>query len=102
MPIYNKYGRVAQNRDIREMLGLSLTAHLPANGVPLIYIQGWRVWVEPLKPLAPGKLHTSKPHRIRAMCPRCKLEVSAGRTGQHLCLDQLARYKKTGKVNKYR
>lgn len=85
MPIMNKWGRVAHNRDIREILGLSQTAHLPTEGGYYTHYQGWTLWINPLYPLAPGKLHTSKPHRIMAKCPDCDTVVSAGRTGQHKC-----------------
>jgi hypothetical protein len=81
----------AHHSDVREMLGLSPKAKLPKNGLPAREVQGITVWVEPAAPAVyaykpgfyvPRKVKSST-HRVRALCPQCGQEVSAGRLHQH-------------------
>lgn len=95
-------------RVILEGLGIKPTAHLPLSGadakVVSLTIRGTvypavAVWVAP----SPGaqmrfrgatlrKIHSAK-HRVRARCPLCARELSAGRLHQHVgtvaCLGNL-------------
>lgn len=63
------------------LLGLPLKAKLPAEGMPEREVQGVVLWVAPL--VADRK--TVRGHRVRARCPHCAKEMSAGRLFQHVC-----------------
>lgn len=90
--IKNKWGRNAQSHEIKAMLGLGTKAKLPVAGMSRRFLEGQtdtgklvavNVWVAPLKPR--GERTSAREHRVRAQCPFCNVEVSAGRLFQHVC-----------------
>lgn len=72
--------RNAHSHHVKEMFGLRPEQKWPSEGLPARTIQGIVVWVEPLL-LGRGKMH-----RVRALCPQCQHEMSAGRLHQHVCV----------------
>lgn len=70
----------AHSHHVLPMLGLKPGAHLPRDGMPPREIQGIVVWVEPVQEEDTG---FGAPHRVRAKCPACGKEMSAGRLPQH-------------------
>ena len=76
---------------MRELLGMGRTEKLPEVGLPPRQVQGITVWVAPFVPKTgvnrwSGKtvrVKSSK-HRVRALCPVCQKEFSAGRLFQHM------------------
>lgn len=66
------------------LFGLNPKQKWPAEGLPARTINGIKIWVNPLQGEKPnhGKRHT---HRVRAKCPYCGQEMSAGRINQHRC-----------------
>jgi hypothetical protein len=90
--ILNKYGRNAQSHHLKPLLGLTVEQKLPNAGLepqflnaavayndkPIEQYVKVKVWIAPLKA---GR----KVHRVRAQCPWCHKEVSAGRLFQHTC-----------------
>lgn len=74
----------AQSSDVRELLGLGRQGKLPAEGMPTMMIQGVEVYVLPVG--SPGlNPKATRPHRVRAVCPKCSYHMSAGRLFQHKC-----------------
>lgn len=63
-------------------LGLNPNAHLPANGVAPRFIDGVKVWIDPLE-LFSG--HRRCRHRVMCACPHCGRHMSAARLFQHKC-----------------
>ena len=80
--ITNRWGRNAQSRDIREMLGLGDKDKLPVEGMDARIVQGVKIWVTPLVGFSKRKRST---HRVLAECPECGKHLSAGRLHQHKC-----------------
>lgn len=78
-PIPGKYTTSAQHYDIKELLGLEPTSKLPRKGTPPVLVDGWLIWVEPVRECTRGKVH-----RALAQCPTCYKVFSAGRIGQHV------------------
>lgn len=74
-------GWTAHSHHVKAMLGLDVDAHLPAAGLAPQILQGIKVWVAPLDP---ARSHR-RVHRVRAECPDCQKEMSAGRLHQHVC-----------------
>lgn len=79
--IRDSWGRNAQSSELKTMLGLDPKAKLPADGMPAQEIQGYTVYIRPLD----AKSSARRVHRVRAICPRCKKDLSAGRLHQHTC-----------------
>lgn len=78
-PILDEYGHVAHNSTVKRLLGLSPRQHIPLTAVaPVTVNNGWRLYV-----VALGE-NGRRFHRVRAVCPYCNLDISAGRTGQHV------------------
>lgn len=70
----------AQSAEIKAKLGLSEHASLPVNGMSPRLVDGYILYVLPLNPL---QRTYHRPHRVRAICPVCDKDISAGRIGQH-------------------
>lgn len=86
--IHDSHGWNAQSAAMRELLGLSRTAKLPAEGMPIRTIQGVKVWVEPLDTSVPHTWRNKRStHRVKCQCPNpdCGKIMSAGRLFQHVC-----------------
>ncbi len=83
-----KYGHpfLADNEDIKELLGLRPRQKLPKEGIAPRKISGITVWVNPLPERLPGKWRKRSTHRVMAKCPACQREMSVGRLAQHKCL----------------
>lgn len=79
--------RQAHSGEMRTLLGLRYNEKLPVEGMPPRIIQGIKVWVTPLGP-NPTKYKRSN-HRVRAECPTCHRDISAGRLKQHNCKSML-------------
>jgi hypothetical protein len=79
--IVNERGWNVHEWQLKEMLGLSRKAKLPAAGLPEQVVQGVTVWAKPLDP----NRRQRAPHRMMARCPQCGKEMSAGRLFQHVC-----------------
>lgn len=77
----DEHGRHAQTKAIFRLLGLEVSK-LPKEGRPLREIQGILVYVRPY--LDRGDFSKSSEHRVRALCPHCSKDVSAGRLFQHV------------------
>ena len=83
-----RWARPAHSGYVLSLLGVK---RLPEAGMEPRYIQGIKVWVEPLKgerPLSfsPGgqrRFGKRQGHRVMAACPRCSKIMSAGRLPQH-------------------
>lgn len=73
----------AFSHHVNAMLGLSKSAKLPQEGMAPRFIQGIKVWVNPLA-LGPVK-HKRSTHRVMAECPTCGRHLSVGRLRQHKC-----------------
>ena len=71
----------ASSDDMLALLGLDPDKHIPAAGLPPRDIQGITVYV---RPLDPNRNRRRKLHRVRALCPTCGKDVSAGRLFQHV------------------
>lgn len=82
LPGWSQYN--ATSPEMREMLGLAPNAKLPVEGMPPRNIQGWTVYVRPLPPRGDSRRRRCA-HRVRAICPKCRKDISAGRTHQHKC-----------------
>jgi hypothetical protein len=76
MYLKNEHGRTAWAHQVIAMLGLDPKKDLPDAGVKPQTIQGIVIWVEPR---VPGQFKI----RVRACCPVCGREMSAGRLQQH-------------------
>jgi hypothetical protein len=87
--VRDQRGWNAQNPEMLRLLGLPAKAKLPEAGMAPRYIQGIKVWINPIPegPPCPRRLNpgTVRPHRIMAQCPLCAKAVSAGRLFQHVC-----------------
>ncbi len=95
--IMNGWGYNAHSHHMKAILGLSAKAKLPAEGVAPQMISAHvtspsgigegitrvKVWVAPLDPTRSAR----RVHRVRAECPRCLKEMSAGRLFSHVCVD---------------
>lgn len=79
------HNRPLHSDQMKILLGLPPKAKLPAEGMDPCYIQGVRVWVNPLPPHG-NRMHAGF-HRVRAQCPHCGEDMSAGRLNQHVCND---------------
>lgn len=79
--IKDSRGRNAHSSQIKILLGLDQKAKLPKEGMPVREIQGIKVFVAPLDPARSRR----RLHRVRAICPACGMEMSAGRLHQHVC-----------------
>jgi hypothetical protein len=82
--ITGRFGYNAQSDDMRTMLGLPPKAKLPAEGMLPRDIQGFSVYVAPLDPARRRR----RGHRVRAICPRCHVDISAGRVMQHMAVHE--------------
>lgn len=71
----------AQSHGVKILLGLDPDAKLPAEGMAPRLIQGVQIYVRPLDP----KTSRRRVHRVRAICPDCGADISAGRLHQHVC-----------------
>lgn len=67
--------------DIRLRLGIFPNQKLPPGGTFAAIVDGWIVYVRPI-----GKKTRWRrmEHRVRAICPQCDLNISAGRIAQHV------------------
>jgi hypothetical protein len=63
---------------VRQLFGLP-RSNLPREGVLPIVVRGVRLWIEPARGFDVRR------HRVRAECPACGQEMSAGRLHQHVC-----------------
>ncbi len=79
--ITGERGWTAHSHHVKAMLGLNVNAHLPAAGLAPQVIQGIVVYVAPLDPTRSAR----RTHRVRAVCPDCAKDMSAGRLHQHRC-----------------
>lgn len=85
MPIMSKkYPQwVASGTELREMLGLKPSGHLPPEGL-IAEVQGYKVEVvSEAKMEAFYEGYAKKPHRIFAQCKTCRTFIPAGRLQQH-------------------
>lgn len=75
-----------QHNDIYRLLGLSITKHLPRDGLPLRDVQGVPVYVLPKEMAEYQAKQQGKAfvHRVFAVCT-CGQHVPVGRLGQHKC-----------------
>lgn len=71
----------AHSYQMKALLGLGEKAKIPAEGMPARVIQGITVYVLSLVQAKERKVF----HRVRAICPHCAAEMSAGRMHQHKC-----------------
>lgn len=55
----------------------------PVDGAPNADVFGVSVYIRPLAPVNPSR-HRRNAHRVRALCPLCGRDVSAGRLSQHV------------------
>lgn len=72
----------ADSRDMFTLLGVQ-GDHWPDAGVPPLFVQGIRVWVEPIRRREDGR--KSSKHRVKFLCPNCTKTFSVGRMHQHEC-----------------
>lgn len=75
------YTMRAHSQQVNDLLGLGPKGKLPVDGLPPVYIQGIRVWVNPVALARERKQF----HRVRCACPTCNAEVPLGRLAQHKC-----------------
>jgi tRNA(Ile2) C34 agmatinyltransferase TiaS len=74
------YGRHFSG-DMNKFLGLAPKKKLPVEGMPAREVQGVMIYVLSLAEAKERGLF----HRVRAVCPKCGVHMSAGRTHQHKC-----------------
>lgn len=87
-------GHNIHSHHLRTLIGLSDTKHMPAEGMAPVFVDAEqrngktliayvkvKVWLDPLKPVR----NKERGHRMRAQCPFCLANVSAGRLFQHRC-----------------
>jgi hypothetical protein len=93
LAIRNSHGHAAHSWAIKEHLGLRSEAKIPVDGMPRREIQGVTVYVVPLlgeakkdSSWAFSRAYRRCKHRVRAICPVCQKDLSAGRLNQHLQL----------------
>lgn len=79
--IRTERGWNAHSNDMKRFFGLDPKKKWPANGMAAITIQGVPVFVISLAQAKERKVF----HRVRANCPACNMEMSAGRLHQHVC-----------------
>jgi hypothetical protein len=80
--ILNEYGYNVFSNELRQLLGLPDKAKLPAEGLPARTVQGITIFVRPAPPSR--GIRGGGKHRVRAICPECSKDVSAGRLQQHM------------------
>jgi len=89
--IRNAYGRAAHSHDIKVLMGFRAQDKLPWTGQKPFILQGVKVYIRPLEgealrdsSWAYGRAYRRMNHRVRAICPLCEKDLSAGRLNQHL------------------
>ena len=70
-----------QSHHVKQLLGIKGKLPVDASGYGPWNIQGWQVYILGLAEARKAGLF----HRVRAICPDCGADISAGRTHQHKC-----------------
>jgi len=80
-PRWPEHKRNVHDSGMKILMGLDPKAKWPAGGLPMRMVQGVFIYVRSLEDARERKEF----HRVRAICPGCSREMSAGRLFQHKC-----------------
>lgn len=83
---HGAFGWTLHENQIKELLGLKPSSHLPDDGLPPQMIGNVLVWIigKPLARALATELKRKFVHRVYCECPKCHTAVPAGRLHQHL------------------